>query len=202
MGNQEAIRERGDAYKAAQSKVPRRIQLTGRQSWYRTIRKAHANMHEHPRHFWRWASTTAGWRQKGGASGIQPVLDINGRLLTALADIHQAWGEHFGRLVADSTGNSQDTEHWRHLDPHPQGPHWASLDESLTREDLWTALKKMRSYRALGGDGIPTELLRGCLKEETPPWLPEDTAPPTTHMTDSMLRLTNFTYEKGLVAGP
>ena len=139
---------------------------------------------------------------EGGASGIQPVLDTDGRLLTALADIHRAWGEHFGRLAADSTGNSQDAEHWRHLDPHPQGPHLESLDESLTREDLWTALKKMRSYRAPGGDGIPTELLRGCLKEEPPPWLPDDAAPPTTHMTDSMLRLANFAYEKGLVAGP
>ena len=92
QGDRESVAQLEEVYSVAQSKARKVIRITGRRTWYKTIREAHVNMHEQPRYYWRWASATAGWRQKSSAAGIQPVLGPDGRLLTALADIHHAWG--------------------------------------------------------------------------------------------------------------
>jgi hypothetical protein len=165
-------------------------------------------MRERPRYYWWWALATAGWRQKSSATGIQPVLGPDGGLLTALADIYQAWGEHYAALAADATGHSQDAQHWEFLDPHPQENAWIqSLDEPLTTADIWAALRKMKAHRVSGGDGIPTELLKACLVEEraflsyVEKAQDEDpTPPPRTPMTNSLELLLNFAYSKGMVA--
>jgi hypothetical protein len=148
-GNIDAEVRLGAEYRAAQSKARKVIRITGRRSWYKTIREAHVNMRERPRHYWRWASATAGWRQKSTAAGIQPVLGQDGRLLTALTDIHHAWGSHYASLASDETGHSQDARHWAFLDPHPQRNAWIrSLDEPFSQADIWQALKKMKAHRA------------------------------------------------------
>ena len=106
----------------------------------------------------------AGWHQKSSAAGIQPVLGPDGRLLTALADIHHAWGVHHASLAAEATDHSQDARYWEFLDQQPQENEWIhSLDEPFSVSDIWQALTKMKAHCALGGDGIPTELLKACL---------------------------------------
>ena len=157
----------GDEYQKAKSKARKMRRITSRRTWYKTIQEAHVNMRERPRYYWRWVSATAGWRQKSSAAGIQPVLGPDGRLLTALADIHKAWGDHYASLAADETGHSQAAQHWEFLDPHPQKNDWIrSLDEPFSLEEIWQALTKMKAHRAPGGDGIPTELLKACLVEK------------------------------------
>ena len=164
--NEDDIARLGEEYQRAQLKARRVIRTTGRRSWYKTIREAHVNMRARPRCYWRWASATAGWRPKSSAAGIQPVLGPDGTLLTALTDIHRAWGDHYASLAADPTGHSQDASHWDFLDPHPQGNEWIhSLDDPFSDRDVWKALKKMKNHRAPGGDGVPTELLKACLVE-------------------------------------
>lgn len=187
-------------YSAAQSKAKKTTRLTGRKVWHKNISQAHVNMRDKPRLFWKWASATAGWRKKSGTAGIQPVYDTNGRLLTALADIHRAWGEHYGRLAADETGHSQDEEHWSFLDPQPQTAPLNGLNQDFTQEEVWSALTKMKSHRAPGGDGVPTELLKGCLGERPKFNADPESPPPETPMTDSLMHLANFAFQKGLVA--
>ena len=207
-GDWEEVALIGARYKLAQVQAHKVIRITGRRTWYKSIQEAHVNMRERPRYYWRWASATAGWRQKSGAMGIQPVLGPDGCLLTALTDIHHAWGEHYAALAADATGHSQDAQHWRFLDPHPQGNAWIqSLDAPLDASDIWTALRKMKAHRAPGGDGIPTELLKACLVEEratishgADTRIAEPSPPPPTPMTDALGALLNFAYEKGVVA--
>ena len=208
QGDQEGVARLGDKYHAAQTKARKVIRITGRRSWHKTIQEAHVNMRERPRYYWRWASATAGWRQKSSAAGIQPVLGPDGCLLTALADIHQAWGEHYASLAADETGHSQAADHWEFVDPHPQRNVWIrSLDAPFSSSEIWQALRKMKAHRAPGGDGIPTELLKACLVEQraVDVHLARDqdnnpTPPPATPMTDSLGTLINFAFEKGIVA--
>lgn len=208
QGDRESVAHLEEMYTVAQSKARKVIRVTGRRTWYKTIREAHVNMRERPRYYWRWASATAGWRQKSSAAGIQPVLGPDGRLLTALADIHHAWGVHYASLAADDTGHSQDARYWEFLDPQPQENEWIrSLDEPFSSSDIWQALTKMKAHRAPGGDGIPTELLKSCLVEKRAveyhlETLQDDspTPPPTTPMTDSLGILLNFAFEKGIVA--
>ena len=207
-GDREDVARLGDMYKAAKERARKVIRLSGRRAWYKAIREAHVNMREKPRHYWRWASATAGWRQKSSIAGVQPVLGPDGRLLTALTDIHQAWGAHYASLAADETGHSQEAQYWEKFDPHPQANEGIrSLDEPFTTSDIWTALRKMKSHRAPGGDGIPTELLQACLAEERAllshlqNYREEEPAPPpSAPMTDSLGTLLNFAYERGLVA--
>jgi len=206
-GDRDAVAQVGARYQVAQVKARKVIRITGRKAWYKSIQEAHVNMRERPRYYWRWASATAGWRQKSSAAGIQPVLGPDGCLLTALADIHRAWGEHYAALAADATGHSQDAQHWEFLDPHPQANAWiTSLDAPFTAADIWTALRKTKAHRAPGGDGIPTELLKACLVEErailSHAEQTQGELPPTppTPMTDALELLLNFAYAKGMVA--
>ena len=79
------------------------------------------------------------------------------RLLMALTDIHQAWGAHYydASLSADETGHNQEAQYWDKFYPHPQENEGIrSLDGPFTTSDIWTALRKMKSHRAPGGDGI------------------------------------------------
>ena len=208
QGCQETVAQLAARYKTAQIQARKVIRVTGRRAWYKAIQEAHVNMRERPRYYWRWASATAGWRQRSSVAGIQPVLGPDGSLLTALADIHQAWGEHYAALAADATGHSQDAQHWEFLDPQPQEKAWIqSLDEVMTEMEIWAALRKMKAHRAPGGDGIPTELLKACLVEEKAVLAhaekaqgAEPTPPPPTPMTDSLTLLINFAYAKGMVA--
>ena len=91
-------------YTAATLKARRAVRISGRRVFHTNIKQAHFNMRDKPRDYWRWAAGTAGWRPKSSVAGIQPVLGPDGKLLTALADIHAAWGAHYAALAADETG--------------------------------------------------------------------------------------------------
>jgi hypothetical protein len=208
QGDHASVARIGEEYHTAQAKARKVIRITGCWSWHKTIQEAHVNMREQPCYYWRWASATAGWRQKNSAAGIQPVLGPDGCLLTALADIHQAWGEHDASLAVDETGPCQDTQHWEFLDPHPQRNVWICYVPCFSSSEIWQALKKMKAHCAPGGDGIPTELLKAsCLVEQRAVDVHlaheqdnNPTPPPSTPMTASLGTLLNFAFEEGIVA--
>jgi len=63
--------------------------------------------------------------------------------------------------------------------------------------ELRSALEKMKSGKAPRGDGIPAEMLKAGLGEDTDLGMnDEDTLP----MLQVLLRLTNFAFKNGVVA--
>ena len=125
-------------------------------------------MIDRPRDFWKFASRTGGWRQKGASAGLQPLYDGNGNLLTDLQDIVQRWADHYEFLGSDITGHSRDYEYWEEMDcAETQQPHLTELDKDLSVDELWDTLHLMKRHKAPGKDGIPSDFLQGCLEEET-----------------------------------
>lgn len=193
-------------YMAQTKRAKKRIRFYGRRAWHRQIALAHFNMCNRPHTFWRWASNTAGWRAKNSLAKIQPIMGTNGRLLTAIRDILQAWQAHYQTLASDPTGNSQDPSHWQHIYEDDSRPHLTVLDDRIDNHEVWSAVTKMATHRAPGNDGIPTEFLKAVLIEKR---REEDIRRNKVHeapnagrtpITDGIRSLLNFAYEKGLVA--
>jgi hypothetical protein len=76
------------------------------------------------------------------------------------------WRAHFGGLATDITGNSQDPGKWQTIAGDETLPALAGLDADLTMANVWKALQGMKTHRAPGGDGIPTDFYRSALKEK------------------------------------
>lgn len=73
-------------------------------------------------------------------------------MLTALADIHAAWGAHYATLAADETGHRQDANHWAYINANPPVNEWIKeLDKHFTLEEIWDGLRKMKAHRAPRG---------------------------------------------------
>jgi hypothetical protein len=181
-----------------------------RRLWHKRIRKAHVNLLHNPRQFWKWASMTARWNLKASAAGIQPVRDRDGVLQTTLPKQLEVWRTHFGDLAKDQTGHSQDPDHWKALAEDESLPALTGLDGDFTREDIWKALGGMKTHRAPGGDGIPTDFYRAALKEKAQleKWTvaqgelePGDIGEPapSLYMTEALVDLLNCAWATGTV---
>jgi len=80
------------------------------------------------------------------------------------------------------------------MDPRPHTlPHLVVLDAPFALGEIKGALRKMRTRKAPGADGIPTELLKASLSVE------EDDDDPS-HMLQALLSVTNFAFKHGVVA--
>jgi hypothetical protein len=134
--------------------------------WYKRIRVAHGNLLHNPCQFWRWASMTTRWNLKASAAGIQPVRDQEGVLQTTLPGQLAVWRTHFATLASDPTGNSQDPCKWRNIATDETLPALTGLDANFCIADVWQALQGMKTHRAPGGNGIPTNFYRSALKEK------------------------------------
>jgi hypothetical protein len=181
-----------------------------RRLWHKRIKKAHCALLHNPRQFWKWASMTARWNLKASAAGIQPVRDQHGVLQTTLPEQLEVWRTHFGGLAKDQTGNSQDPVHWRALAEDETLSTLTGLDSDIVREDVWKALKGMKTHQAPGGDGIPTDFYRAALKEKErlEEWVAEQQQlepgeegepPPDLHMSDALVDLLNCAWATGTV---
>jgi hypothetical protein len=140
--------------------------LFRRKLWHKRVPKAHCALLHNPHQFWHWASLTARWNLKASAAGIQPVRGRDGELKTTLPEQLEVWRTHFGELAADVTGNSQDPGPWQAIAEDTSLPALPGLDDDFSREDVWQALKGMKTHRAPGGDGIPTDFYQAALKEK------------------------------------
>ena len=140
--------------------------LFRRKLWHKRVRKAHCALLHNPRQFWRWASLTARWNLKASAAGIQPVRGQDGELKTTLPEQLEVWRTHFGNLATDITGNSQDPSRWQAIAEDTSLPALPNLDDDFRMEDVWKALQGMKTHRAPGFDGIPTDFYRSALKEK------------------------------------
>jgi hypothetical protein len=173
------------------------IQRTNSKRWHKQIMQAHAQMLHRPREFWQFSSRHGRWQTKGAPAGLQPIYDADGSLLTNLPDIVRRWATHYEVLGTDVTGHSQDEAYWAFLDPEPRSAPLHTLDEAFTTDVIWDALRRMKRHKAPGKDGIPTDFIQACLKEQLPPL--EDGSLPPSPMTDSLTALTNWSFQHGSI---
>lgn len=187
------------AYTAAKSTCRQALRRAGNKRWHKAVKLAHAQLLYRPKEFWKWSSRVAGWRGKDQVAGVQPVYHEETRvLLTSLQDITAAWGRHYASLASDPTGHSQSEAHWQHIRDTPQHPELKSLNEKITRREVWNVLRRMKLHKAPGTDGIPTDFIRACLWER-PELVPEGDPPPPTDMTDALTRFLNVVYASGVL---
>jgi len=203
-----------EAYEQTKKRARLLLKKQVKKDWRKRVHEAHINMGKAPRDFWRWVAPTAGWKPKGSAQGIQPIYAHEGEgdnreLLTSFEDIMDAWSQHYAHLGSDVTGNSQNDVHWAHIDQHPQVPELVDLNISFEQTDIWEAMQVMKNHKAPGEDGIPVDFLKACLLEQADPNPREEKdadgnvipyLPPPTHMTDCMVKMSNFAFEHGMVA--
>ena len=158
------------AYEARKKEATAEVEKDNRAKWKRRIQKASEHLQTEPRNFWKWASNIAGWSPRCKVSGVQPVKHAgSGSLLTEVTAISAAWRDHYGRLAADPTGNSQSPDRWTRWGQCPQRKHLEYLDEDIPYTEMLEALNRIRRNKAPGQDGIPADLLKLAVAEEPTP---------------------------------
>lgn len=154
------------AHVTAAKQATQATKMFQRRLWYKRIQVAHGNLLHNPCQFWRWASMTTRWNLKASAAGIQPVRDQEGVLQTTLPGQLAVWRTHFAMLASDPTRNSQDPGKWRNIATDQTLPALTGLDADFCIADVWQALQGMKTHRAPGGNGIPTNFYWSALKEK------------------------------------
>jgi hypothetical protein len=148
------------AHQAATKSATAATKQIRRKLWHKRVSQAHANLLRSPCQFWRWASFTARWNLKSATSGIQPVRNRAGVLQTTLSGQLEVWRDHYATLASDSTGrNSQRPEKWQAIADDTRLPLLTGLDQDFTQSEVWAALKRMKTHRSPGADGIPSDFL-------------------------------------------
>jgi hypothetical protein len=179
-----------------------------RRLWQKRVAKAHANLLHNPKQFWKWASYTAKWNLKSAAGGIQPIKNSEGVLVVTLPEILEAWRCHFKKLASDLTGNSGSPAKWAPIAADVSLESLPGLDGSMSQDDLWNCIGRMKQHSAPGDDGIPSDFYRACLEEKRSydAWtelvgIAGQAAPPAPvcYMTSALLAVISLSWEYSLV---
>jgi len=105
---------------------------------------------------------------KGSNSNfISPLRDEEGVIQLDPQKIKDLWEEHYRGLATDPTGNSQRSGRWRALGME-MVTKLSGLNGRITLEELYSTIKVMKSGKAPGEDGLPTERYKACLPDPTP----------------------------------
>ncbi len=135
-------------------------------AWRKRIHKASQDMGKNPEAFWKWASRTAGWRRARDAGGLQPVKDPRtGQLCTDEPSINAAWQAHYAELAKDVTGNSRRPERWQKWSQLPERKP-LDLNAEVTMPEMLRCIKALKTHKAPGDDGIPSEFLKLASHQE------------------------------------
>lgn len=137
--------------------------------WAKSIVNATDNATISSRVKWHWMISTAGWRRKDRSDALNPICDSLGVLQVEGTEIRKVWQQHFGKLAADQTGNSQNSSHWEDVLPGTPLPTIDTLNTDLTRAELVTTLRRMKRCKAPGPDAIPMDFIRLFLTNQTAP---------------------------------
>lgn len=198
LRRQVRVAEAREAYHTARTRCRKRLHRQADKKWRNQVRLAHARLLHRPKRYWRWANSTAGWRGKDSAAGIQPVYDEEtGALLTQLEDITKAWGGHYERLARDVTGNSQNPDRWTRIAADDRLEPLDDLNADISRDEVWAALLRMKMHKAPGQDGIPTDFIKALLRERPRSDADENVPPPPSPMSDTVTHLLNLVFTKG-----
>jgi hypothetical protein len=100
-------------------------------------------------------------------------MNQEGVLCTNPADIDDAWLAHYQALARDVIGFSQNPEHWEDIIPDalPGSPqvspdNQAKLNGNITWQEVMVVLKRLKSWKAPGGDRIPVDFLKVFVTDE------------------------------------
>ena len=167
---------RNGASSTARSRY-RRASLLAKKALRNDHRKAFATYIEKgatllskPQAFWRWAKPLA----CGPRSSSTPTMVANaeGKIVSAPAEVAQAWTQHYQTLFADTTTHSKESwqafkarvpKSWR----PKKHPVWS--DNLLNSEPTWSelvkALSESHSGKAPGIDGLPPALFKLALRQ-------------------------------------
>lgn len=132
--------------------------------WAKTVHQLKADQSIAPRKFWKWISSTSGWKRKDHSSTLQPMQDTNGVLQTEGVKIAEVWRTHYLDLAADKTGNSQNPEHWENILPDII-PHETmhELNETISIDEVRAILLSLKKNKAPGKTGIPVEFFQAFI---------------------------------------
>ena len=148
------------AYITAATRSKTLIREANSDAWRKRIHKASQDMGKDPEAFWKWASRTAGWRRAKDTGGLQPVRDPRtGQLCTDEPSINEAWRAHYAELAKDVTGNSRNPERWQHWSQLPERKP-LDLNAEVTMPEMLRCIKALKTHKAPGDDGIPSEFLK------------------------------------------
>ena len=102
---------------------------------------------------------------------MSTIYSEDGHLLTELNSIVERWGRHYSALGSDG-----ESPNWTQSGHGPLGvriylgrdirPELESLNRAFSKEEMWTALKRMKHHKAPGRDNIPADFLKACLFEK------------------------------------
>jgi len=196
-----------EKYRVVARRTKRLIRIDSRKHWYRQIQQSLHWMTSKPRCFWQWARQRGNWKSGSHSSGILPIYHEDGHLLTAAPDIAERWNRHFQQLLMDITGHSRNDEYWQPMDQEPRNPSLDELNNSITREEVWEALRKAKNHKAPGMDGIPMDFLKAALEEkrrlDTYYREAENSGstdePPALPMTECLTKIVNITFSLGTI---
>ena len=89
--------------------------------------------------------------------GARPVAGKDGTLHKDMVGIRDRWREHFCELL-----NQNPSVNNAEVEKLPQFPVNDHLDEPPTPEEVVTAIRAMKNGKAVGPDGIPTEVYKAA----------------------------------------
>ncbi|KAF7694625.1 LINE-1 retrotransposable element ORF2 protein [Cucumispora dikerogammari] len=100
-------------------------------------------------------------------SQISPIKNEQGVLISDISGQPKVWGDHFGKLASDVSGNSKSTTKWHALAPTLK-PTLEGCNDDLTWTEIVTAVRKLPNNKAEGSDGIPAEIFKLVENEKSP----------------------------------
>ena len=181
-------------YKALALKEKRKA---SQESWLRHVANgANALALQDMHGFWRWVKTTI-HRGKSGPSDLGPLKCPDTRLL-----VYQprekllAWKTHYERLLADVSGHSRDALFWAEKFQGPPLQPIPGLDGDIRWQELNAALHKLKSHKAPGKDGIPSDFYKLAAEEVNRP--EEGIQHPQTEMGKALLKIVNTLFRSGI----
>jgi len=166
-----------DQYKKTKSEAKQAIKKANREQFFREIKAAARARRNDPREFWQWASRNGGWRAaRNRRAGIHPVRHPrNGKLVSSVKEIGDAWKCHFAELASDKTGHSQTKQYWKQKYRDWEArPTIKRLNKKIKMIEVLEAIKDLKYNKAPGQDGIPSEVFKVATKvddEEANPML-------------------------------
>lgn len=114
---------------------------------------------------WRFVFNAVG--QPKGPLRVNPVRDRNGIVHGDPNDVSRVWMDHY-RVLGDATEiRHMDEAYWANaLSDSPMLEILEGINERITEQELMTALRRMKNWKAPGVSKIPTEFWKTAWEED------------------------------------
>ena len=155
-------------YIVAKNRSKTLIRESSNVSWNKYVLKAAKHYDEgEMRDFWNWSKSLLGRRHCSISQLDGPIYPLSGENnLLYGQDARVEWTDNYTQLFEDVTGHSKDMQYWRDRFPGPDPQPLPGMDAEITWLELNEALRRQKSWKAPGLDGIPSEFYRtACVQQ-------------------------------------